>query len=570
MTGLLKKIMRIIFKVLIGILVFALLVIYVVIPVGGPWVIRSQGTKILGHQVKVRSVWFNPVLLRLSINGLQILDSEKKNILVGFDKFWVDASFLSLFKKLYRVEYIGLSGLTVNAGLLPGNKIDLMGLVPGQTPAVPEKPGQVKPEQALAADPAKPAAPAFSAAALPDACVDKIALTNGRITFTDRTVNPQFFTKLSDLTLTVTNISTKPGSIANLVFSTKLDEKGLITAEANFKPLPQPLEMESTFSLNDYALTVLAPYVGKYTGRGVKSGKMDLKMDYKISNNQLVARHKLLIQKFDFGSKVESKDALPLPFGLAVALLEDPQGRISISLPVKGDMSDPKFEYFHLIGQVISNFFIKLVTSPFMSLMSIMGPESGTDEFASVVFEPGSAGLTPKAKETLSIFVKALKERPRLSVEVNGSYDPQADWKAMKTDAYTAEFSKMRAESARSDFQLVEYMYKLRFGMTGYWELARKFTVNKKIDEPALQTEMKRLIIESGKADRQALELLGGSRAKAVYDQIIAEGFDPGRVKTGPAREAVASLGQVPLEFTITVYEDGSAKDDTGKDIVNE
>ena len=102
--------------------------------------------------------------------------------------------------------------------------------------------------------------------------------------------------------------------------------------------------------------------------------------DYNIADNKLVASHKILVQRFEFGDKVESKDALHLPFGMAVALLEDPQGKINISLPVHGDMSDPEFEYFHLIGQVARNFFMKLVTKPFSFLASAIGSESGEEE----------------------------------------------------------------------------------------------------------------------------------------------------------------------------------------------
>ncbi|MFA5100721.1 MAG: DUF748 domain-containing protein [Candidatus Omnitrophota bacterium] len=540
---LLKKISQIILKIIAGIFAFVFFVIYVVIPIGAPWAIRSQGSKILKHPVQVRSVWFNPVLLRLSVNGFKIMDTDKKDVIAGFNRFWADASFVSLLKKEYRVESIGVDGLVVNAALLPGNRINLMDLVPDQSQPVA---ANEKPEQIV---------PAKQAAVLPNIRIDNILLTNGSVTFTDRTVSPQFLTKLSGMSLTVTGISTKPDSIANVVFSTRLDDKGIISAEANLKPLAQPIEMETTFSLNGYALTVLTPYVGKYTGRSVKTGKMDFTMNYKIANNQLNARHKLLIQKFDFGEKVESKDALNLPFGLAVALLEDPNGRISISLPVKGDMSDPQFEYFHLIGQVARNFFMKLVTAPFMALMSIVGSESGTEEMGQVTFEPGKAGLTDKAKETLDLFVKALKERPKLSIEVNGSYDPQVDWKAMKTEAYDIEYINRRKESARSDFRVVEHMYKLRFGFRDYWKLARKHTVNKVIDESAMKEEMRRLIIEQGKADRSALDMLGQARAKAVYDHIIAGGFDPARIKIGSARETQSSMGLVPSEFTLTVYE---------------
>jgi hypothetical protein len=552
MLSLLRKIGGIFLKIILGIFAFYLFIALVVIPVAAPWLINSQASKLLSRQVSVNSVWFNPFLLRISVNGLKVMDSDKKPML-GFDKFWLDASFLSLFKKVYRVESTGIDGLFVNVALLPGNKVNLLELVPKdlQQPAKPSA-------AAASAEKPKAAAAAQALPPLPRAVIDSISLKRGNISVIDQTVTPNFTTVLSDIDISITNISTDPDSQARMLFQAKLDQKGIISCETLIKPLKQPLELESTFSLNDYALQVLTPYAGKYTGRGVKEGKLDLKMDYRISDNKITARHKLLIQRFNFGQKVESKDALPLPFGLAVALLEDPQGRIDISLPVKGDMSKPEFQYWHLLGQVVKNFFIKLVTSPLMSLVSMMGGQTGTEELGYVSFEPGQAVLTDAAKEKLKVIVKALKERPKLSLEINGSYDPEADWKTIKTEAYENGFKEKRKNSSFSDFRLIEDMYKVTFGLHAYWRFEKDYKAKGK-NEEELKAEMRRQIIEGGQPDQAALEALARSRAKLVYDFIISGGFDSARVTIGKSRKTQSSLGQVPLEFTLTVFGDLSA-----------
>ncbi|MCX5707898.1 MAG: DUF748 domain-containing protein [Candidatus Omnitrophica bacterium] len=518
--------------------------------------------------MSVRSVWFNPFLLKVSVNGLQIMDADKK-LMVGFDKFWLDASFLSLFKKVYQVESIGINGFTVNVALLPGNKINLLELIPKDLqPAAKPDGGQSSAEKSkvskVEAGGQKAAVAAPSSQPIPGIIVNSISLKQGKVSLVDRTVTPNFSTTLSAIDINVTNFSTDPRSQTKVVMQAKLDEKGSISAEAMLKPFLQPMELETTFSLNDYALKVLTPYVGKYTGRGVKEGKLDLKMDYRISGNKINARHKLLVQHFDFGQKVESKDALPLPFGLAVALLEDPQGRIDISLPVKGDMSQPEFQYFHLLGRVVKNFFLKLVTSPFMSLVSMMGSESGTEELGYVSFEPGKAELSEPVKEKLKAILNVLKQRPKLSIEINGTYDPDADWKTIKTEAYENEFKAKRKESAWTDFRLIEDMYKIHFGLHAYWRFARDYQA-KGHTEDEFKTEMRRQIIEGGQPDRAALEQLAQARAKSVYDFIIAAGFEKERLSIGPSRQTQSSVGAVPLEFTLTVF--GESKEPEAKPV---
>ena len=306
----------------------------------------------------------NPLTLQLWINGLRILDQDHDPV-VGFKKLALDISFTDLLKKNYRVELIQLEDLDVRVVLLPNGGMNLLSLRPAQTqgdPDTKDEPGSTEAQETEDLGPPPP-----------PIIIDKIALRQGRVRFEDQSVEPAFATGLNDITIDVTGFSTQPESETHVTFNAALDRPGIIYVEARLKPLQQPLQAETAINLNNYALKVLTPYIGKYTGRELADGKLDLKLTYRIGDNQLTAEHKLLIQHFEFGQKVQSPDALPLPFGLAVALLEDPEGKINISLPVKGDLHDPQFEYLPLLDQGLRNFFVKLVTKPFSVMASLIG-----------------------------------------------------------------------------------------------------------------------------------------------------------------------------------------------------
>jgi len=539
---LLQKILRIAAKSVVAVFAFYLFLGFIVIPVGLPWAIRTQGTKLLQHPVHVRSVYFNPFLIKLSINGFEILDTDQQ-LMIGFDKLEVDASFVRILRKKYRIESIVLDGLKVNAVLLPDGKINLMALVP---PAAPPAPA--------------PASTAGAKASAPTALViiDLITLQHGNIHFLDRTIQPNFASALSDIDIRITDVSTKPDAETRLVFQGKLGKKGVVGTEMVIRPFAQPLQLETTFSLDDFALDVLTPYVGKYTGRGLQDGKLELKMDYRISDNKLIAAHKVLIQRFEFGQKVESKDALPLPFGLAVALLEDPQGRIKIALPVTGDISKPDFQYWSLVGQVVRNFFMGLVTKPFAFLASALGADSGTDEMGFVKFIPGKADLSDPEKEKIRTLLGALKERPKLSLQVNGGYDPKADWTAIKTDSLATAYKELRAKSSRTDAQVYQMLYQRSFGVRDLWALTTKY--KGKEEDDALIAELKRQLVENAPPDTKALLALAAARAAVVHGFIAATGFDAQRLSMGQNRLEQVSMGFVPSEFTLTVFGEEAIK----------
>jgi Domain of Unknown Function (DUF748) len=532
----LTKISRILVKIFIGIFLFYLIVGFIIFPLVLTFAVPVIGTKVLKHPVHVRYITCNPVLPQITVRGLEILDNDKQT-LIAFDRLFVRVSFLKLFQKTIFIQAIELDGLKVNAMLMQGGHINLMDLVPVVLPQAQTKPASV-------------------GAPLPLVIVKSFLIHHGQVCFIDRTIQPNFSTLLSSMELNVSNISTDPDKEANVDFQTMIDEKGKISGQAIIKPLAQPLELEASLAINEYAMQVLTPYTGKYTGRRLKDGNMDFRMDYRISDNKLTASHRLLIQHFQFGDKVESKDALPLPFGLAVALLEDPQGRININLPVTGDMKDPKFHYFHLIGQVTRDFFLKLVTKPFSFLGSMMGySETSTDELGYVRFLPGRAVVADADKQKLRVLIKGLKERPHLRLGINGSYDPQTDWKAIQHEIFTRDYDQLKKITTRPEATIYELLYQRRFGIRALWVLAKKYKKGiGDYDDVRMDQEIKRQLIESAPPDKEALSVLAQARAQMVHDIMISLGFDPQRLAIGQVQSVQSSMGYVPLQFTLTVF----------------
>ncbi|MBL8012399.1 MAG: hypothetical protein JNN05_00990, partial [Candidatus Omnitrophica bacterium] len=98
MSAVLSKIFKIVLKVFLWVLVIYLVLGFLVIPLVLTWAVRSQGIKYTGHAVHVKSIRFNPLSFRLSVNGLEMIDRNNKEVMIGVNRFLLDFSFLSLFK----------------------------------------------------------------------------------------------------------------------------------------------------------------------------------------------------------------------------------------------------------------------------------------------------------------------------------------------------------------------------------------------------------------------------------------------------------------------------------------
>ena len=72
-----------------------------------------------------------------------------------------------------------------------------------------------------------------------------------------------------------------------------------------------------------------------------------------VALDSIDSKNNIFLDQFDFGAKVDSEDAIKAPMNLAVSLLKDPAGRISLDIPVKGDLADPKFSVTGIIVKMI-------------------------------------------------------------------------------------------------------------------------------------------------------------------------------------------------------------------------
>ncbi|OYV46603.1 MAG: hypothetical protein B7X10_04835, partial [Burkholderiales bacterium 21-58-4] len=164
----------------------------------------------------------------------------------------------------------------------------------------------------------------------------------------------------------------------------------------------------------------LTPYSSTFAGRKIDAGKLSLNLEYKIRHRQLEGDNQIIIDNIKLGERVESPQAKDLPLDLAIAILEDPDGRIDLGLPISGNLDDPQFSYGGIIWKAIVSIFEKIATAPFKALGALFG--GGGEQIGSIHFDPGAAGLSPPEQEKIVRIAGILGKRPGLALTVHGVY----------------------------------------------------------------------------------------------------------------------------------------------------
>jgi hypothetical protein len=204
-----------------------------------------------------------------------------------------------------------------------------------------------------------------------------------------------------------------------------VDGAGPVTITGQLDPLgPKPF-VDLKIDFKNVDLLPLGPYSGKYAGYELARGQLNVDVRAKLDGKQLDATNVITLNQFTFGAPVESKDATKLPVRLGVALLKDLNGQIVIDVPMSGSIDDPSLRVGKVVLRVIVNLLTKAAVSPFALLGSMFG--GGGDELAYQEFAPGGSELLPAEIKKLETMVKALTNRPGLSVALEGGYDGPAD-----------------------------------------------------------------------------------------------------------------------------------------------
>jgi hypothetical protein len=272
--------------------------------------------------------------------------------------------------------------------------------------------------------------------------IDQVRIDNGAVDFADLSLVLPFAAEVTEFNGAVRGISSDPASRSSLEFEGRVDEYGFTKMDGSVSLFAPRTFTDISVVFRNVKMTPLSPYSATFAGRKIASGTLNLDLEYKMQNSELVGDNKVVLEKFTLGERVEAPNARSLSLDLAIALLTDTEGKIDVAVPVHGNVDNPQFSYGHVIRQAIFNLVTRIVTSPFRVLGRLLGGKGEVEQLDTVAFDPGSAWLLPPEREKLKRVGEVLGRRPRLKLVVQGRFDPEADGRALRTERVQRALAK--------------------------------------------------------------------------------------------------------------------------------
>ena len=464
---------------------------------------------------------------------------------------------LTLSPLAINLEEVKLNGLVSRLILSEKGRLNLREL-PAQEDSPPPDaatPAPTQDNKAASTPPAdKPSTPKLALK------VNKISLNDANIIYSDRFIKPNFDVDVRQFSGQLTGLESLPDKIAKLNFSGRVDGSAPLKLEGEFNPFRDDLKLDIRASVQDYELTGISAYTGKYVGYGIQKGKLSADLGYKIEDRKLSATNKIKLNQLTFGDAVQSPDAMNLPVQLAVTLLADRNGVIDLSLPVTGALDDPQFSIAGVVWQAFTNIISKALTAPFTLLGNIFSG-GGEDSAPILNFAPGAETLASTESEKLEKLAQALKDRPSLKVEITGIAHSTEDLNGLRTrwlndkmqHFYTQELQDKGMNAEEAEKQTFPENEKSRLLKRVYRDADFKkprSLIGLTKDIPP--DEMEKLIINNAPVKEENLHNLAKARAQVVKEQLDKAGVSGEQLfLTEPKVEPSSSTDAGRVQFAL-------------------
>lgn len=367
----------------------------------------------------------------------------------------------------------------------------------------------------------------------------KVQITNGRVVYTDYTLEDKFQYELDSLSILSENLNSSNERI-NVIMKSKLNRTGSFIGNLSINPDGYS-EMEMSYSIKGIRLSDINPYSVYYVATPFIDGDLTFENEIYIRDHKLKSENRLYIEKVVAGKKVQNNTAMNIPVRLAISVLRDVEGNIRLSIPVEGDLDDPDYRWGKALLQVLKNLAIKAAVAPYRLVADLFG---GTeDDYREMNMEFLQQQPDQDNRVTLGRIAEVMVNKPELSVHFTPGNSREAEIEFLATYMAKQKFLGLGLSDSLSpedDFRIRQISNRDSVFTAWLGEQTGVSATLSSVQEKSVQL--------SGRAHLESkISAIEEERARAVRNYLISKGISTDRVRiSGPATANTGIVSQTP------------------------
>ena len=248
--------------------------------------------------------------------------------------------------------------------------------------------------------------------------IARVTAEDGGMRVVDRAITPAFAVDVDAARLRLDGLSSTSGPPARLDMTARVGGTAELVLRGTIDVLEGPLRLDLDGDIREFAVPRANSYLVNQVGWKSRDGRLSAKLRAKVNGDALSAKSDIRISRLQLvkaGPDDQAQARIGLPLGTITSLMKDKRGDITVSFPVGGKLSDPRFDFRETMWTAIRTVAINAITLPVSWIGRVQFSADSLIQKIHVdpiPFEPGTADLTPDGKARITKLVAFLEQLP--------------------------------------------------------------------------------------------------------------------------------------------------------------
>ncbi len=203
---------------------------------------------------------------------------------------------------------------------------------------------------------------------------DDFKISNAKALYEDYSLTQKFAVSVSPLNITAEHVDTR-AKRTDVTLHTKLNPFGDLDIKLNVNPLDFG-DFVLSYNIGHVPVPLFNPYSVYYTSYPFDKGTLALNGTWVVKDKQIGSSNHLQVANATLATKVKKDDTKKFPIRVALFFVRDVDREIDLTIPITGNLNNPKYHLRSAIIQVIRNLFVKPPSFPVLKVKSVLAIEN--------------------------------------------------------------------------------------------------------------------------------------------------------------------------------------------------
>jgi hypothetical protein len=244
--------------------------------------------------------------------------------------------------------------------------------------------------------------------------INRLVIENANIQYVDYSQSERFFMGLDPLNFIADSIEKNNDRVRALITS-NIEPYGKVFIQLSINPKDEN-DFDLNCKLEKIPASLFNPYLITYTSYPLDRGTLQFHAKWKVRNGIIQSDNHLVLIDPRVTKKIKNDDTQWLPLPLIMAFVRERGNVIDYTIPITGNLKDPKFNVWDVVIDLVKNIFIKPPSTPYR--MVVKGTEEEIEKTLSVKWQMRQAELRQNQNQFIEKIADFLKNNPEVKISV--------------------------------------------------------------------------------------------------------------------------------------------------------